>query len=59
MEGVRELGSVVCGHIGSLQSELKAMRKESTGSDAVDDPNLNSADQDDKMFKGALVDRYG
>ncbi|XP_021962373.1 E3 ubiquitin-protein ligase HUWE1 isoform X3 [Folsomia candida] len=35
MEGVRELGNVVCAHIASLQNELRSLRKEPLVSEAA------------------------
>lgn len=59
MEGVRELGNVVCGHIASLQNELKSLRKEPLVDANEEQPSTSSGDQEsgDKPFKGTLTDR--
>lgn len=62
MEGVRELGNVVCSHIASLQSELRALRKEPIVEPIPNNdeqPGTHNSDPDaDKPFKGTLFDRY-
>jgi hypothetical protein len=58
MEGVRELGVVVCSHIASLQSEIQSLRKEVSG-EGVDEAGPSTAEADaDKVFRGTLLDRY-
>lgn len=60
MEGVRDLGNVVCEHIASLQNELKQLRKEQTseGSEEQPGPSTHTTDPDhERPFKGTLMDR--
>jgi len=61
MEGVRQLGIVVCSHIASLQREIESMRKKTDDNginDGSDEASSSGADQDmDKISKGTLQDR--
>lgn len=62
VEGVKELGKVVCSHIEALMNELKVMNKSlSTDSkDSADDAMQGSPaepEAGDKLFKGTLINR--
>jgi hypothetical protein len=62
MEGVRELGNVVCTHIASLQNELRSLRKEPIVDSTEEQQQAAHSSTDgqdtDKPFKGTLMDRY-
>lgn len=59
MEGVRELGNVVCQHIASLQSELRALRKDAAVTAEEPAGSSTGTETDaDKPFKGTLMDRF-